>query len=63
MIIAALAILQGLIWVGLGIGKLFTDLRVRNILDTKITWSGNMLVSGWLAVSLHYCNGLNTVMD
>jgi len=21
------------------------------------------IVSGWLAVSLHYCNGLNAVMD
>jgi len=28
-----------------------------------MTWSGNMLTSGWLVVSLHYCNGLNAVME
>jgi hypothetical protein len=49
MIMAALAIFQALICVGVGIGKFLIDLGVRNILDTKITWSGNMLVSGWLA--------------
>jgi ABC-type enterobactin transport system permease subunit len=58
---AALAKFQGLILVGLGIGMFLTDLH--DILDTQITWSGNMLVSGWLAVSLHYCDGLNIVMD
>jgi len=64
---AALAIFQALIWVGVDIGNFLVDLGVRNILDTKITWSGNMLVSGWMAgclsVSLHYYNGLNAVMD
>jgi hypothetical protein len=66
MIMASLAIFQALIWVGVGIGKFLTDLGVRNILDKKITWSGNMLVSGWpswLSVLLHYCNGLNAVID
>jgi len=48
MIIAALSIFLALIWVRVGIGKLLIDLDVRNILDTKITWSGNMLVSGCL---------------
>ena len=63
MIIAALAIFQALIFVGVGIGKLLIDLGLRNILDTIITWTGNMLVSGRLSVSLHYYNGLNVVID
>jgi hypothetical protein len=37
-----------LIRVGVVIGRFSIDLNVRNILDTKSTWSGNMLVSGWL---------------
>ena len=53
MIIAALAIFQALIFVGVGIGKILIDLGLRNILDTIITWTGNMLVSGRLSVSLH----------
>ena len=60
MIMAALAIFQALIWVGVDIGKFLIDLNVRNILDTKITWSGNMLVSGWLSISLHCNNGLKS---
>ena len=63
MIIAALAIFQALIFVGVGIGKLLIDLGLRNILDTIITWTGNMLVAGRLSVSLHYYNGLNVVID
>ena len=63
MIMAALAIFQAFIGVGVVIGKFSIDLNVRNILNTKITWSGNMLVSGWLAVSFHYYSGLNAVMD
>jgi hypothetical protein len=63
MIIAALAVFQALIFVGVGIGNFLIDLGLRNILDTKITRSGNMLVSGRLSVSLHYYNGLNAVMD
>jgi len=43
MITAALAIFLALIWVGVCIGKLLIDLGVRNILDTKITLSGNVL--------------------
>jgi hypothetical protein len=62
-IIAALAIFLGLIWVGVGIGKFLIVLGVRNILDTKITWSGNILVSGWLSVLLHLYDGLSAVMD
>jgi hypothetical protein len=37
MIMAALAIFQALIWVGVGIGKFLNGLDVRNISDTKIT--------------------------
>jgi hypothetical protein len=66
MIMAALAIIQALIWVGVGIDKFFICIGTRNILDTTITWSGNILVSGWLfgwlSVSLHFCNGLYTVI-
>jgi len=50
MIMASITIFQALICVGVGIGKLLIDLGVRNISDTTITWSGNMLVSGWLSV-------------
>jgi len=63
MITAALAIIEALIWMGLDICKFLIDLSVRNILDTKITWSGGMLLSGWLSVLLHYYNGLNALMD
>jgi len=63
MIMAVLEIFQALMWVGVHIGKFFIDAGVRYILDTIITWCGNMLVSGWLAVLLHYYNRLNVVMD
>ena len=63
MIVAALAIFMVLTFVGVGIGKLLIDLGVRNILDTKITWTGNMLVSGWLSVYLNSYIGLNVVID
>jgi hypothetical protein len=46
MIIAASAIFQALIWLGVGMCKFFIDIGVRNILVTKITWSGSMPVSG-----------------
>jgi hypothetical protein len=59
----ALAIFEALIWVGVGIDRFLIDLGVRNILDTKFIWSGNMVVSGWLYVLLYYHNGLNAVMD
>jgi len=36
MIIAALAIFQVWIWVGVSKGKLLNDLGVRSILDTKL---------------------------
>ena len=38
-------------WISLvvGIGKFLIDLGVRNIFDTKITWSGIVLTAGWLA--------------
>ena len=45
---AALAIFRALIWVGVSVGKFLIDLGVRNVLDTKITSSGKMLVSGCL---------------
>ena len=60
---AALATFHVMILVGLGIGKFLIDLCVRNIFHKKFTWSGNMLVCGWLSVSLRYCNGLSAVMD
>jgi hypothetical protein len=47
----------------MGIGKFSIDLGFRNFFNTKIMWSGSMLVPGWLAVSMHYNNGLNVVMD
>jgi hypothetical protein len=53
---AASAIFQALICVGVNVGKFLIGLGVRNVLGTKITWSGKMLVSGRLSVSLHYCN-------
>ena len=46
-----------------GIGKFLIDLDVTNIFYTKIAWSGSVLVSGLMAVSLHYNNRLNDVMD
>jgi len=49
--------------VGVGIGKFLIDLGGKNIFDTKITFSGSLLTAGWLAVLLHYNNGLNAVMD
>jgi len=54
MIMAALAMFQALIRVGVVIGKFLIDLGVRNILDTRITWSGNILVSVRLAVCLFH---------
>jgi hypothetical protein len=61
MIVAALAIFQALIWVGVAIGKFLIDLGVRNLFRHK-----NYLVcehaSVWVAVSLHYHNGVNAVM-
>jgi hypothetical protein len=60
---AALALFQGWVWLAWGIGKFLIDLGVRNIFDTKCTWSGSMLVSGWLYVLLHYDNGWIAVMD
>jgi TM2 domain-containing membrane protein YozV len=61
MIMAALSIFKAWICSGMGIAKFLNDIGVRNIFDTKITWSCRMLTSGWLAVSLHYCSRLNAV--
>jgi len=47
MIMVALGIFVILILVGVDIGKFLIDLGVRNILYTKITWSGTCYV--WLA--------------
>jgi len=63
MIMAALALFQAWIWVAGGLGKFLSDLGGRNIFDTKRTWSGSMLASGWLYVLLHYYNGCIVVMD
>jgi len=60
---AVLAVFHALVLVGVGIGKFLIDLCVRNIFHKKFTWFGNMLVSGWLSVSLRYYNGLSAVMD
>jgi len=49
MIMSALSIFQPCIWVGVGIGKFLNDLGVRNIFNTKITWSGSMLAFGRLS--------------
>ena len=46
---------------GVGKAKFLNDVGVRNIFDTNITWSGRMVMSGWLAVSLHYYSRLNAV--
>ena len=48
---------------GEGVGKFLIDWGGKNIFDTKITISGSVLTAGWLAVLLHYNNGLNAVMD
>ena len=48
MIIAALAIFQAWIWVGVCIGKLLNDLGVGNILATKLHGLGACYL--WLAV-------------
>ena len=47
--LAALALFQAWIWVVGGIGKFLISLGVRNIFDTKGTWSGGML-RFWSAV-------------
>ena len=47
----------------MGKGKFLNDLGVRNISDTKITRSESMLAFGLLSVLLHYCRGLNAVME
>jgi len=62
MIVAALAIFQALIWVVMCIDKFVTDIGVRNILDPKITWSRNMLVSGWPAGRLFRCITITDLM-
>jgi len=55
---AALAIFQAWISVGVGIGKL-----VKNILATKSKYSGCVLASGWLPVSLCSYNVLNIIIS
>jgi hypothetical protein len=63
MIMAVVALFQAWICVGVVIGKFLIDLGVRNIFDTKLTWSESMLASGWLYVSLNYYKRFNSVMD
>jgi len=52
MIMAALAIFQACNCVLIDIGKFLIDLGFRNIFDTLITWSGNMLAYG----RVFYCS-------
>jgi len=63
MILVTLAIFQTWVWVGVGIDKFLIDWGFRIFFNTKITWTGSMLVCCRLSVSLHYNNGLNVVMD
>jgi hypothetical protein len=63
IVMAGLAIFQARMWVVIVTCKLLIDLGVRNFSNTTVTWPGNMLVSGWLSVLLHYRNRLNVVMD
>ena len=58
MIIAALAIFQTWILVGVSIGKFLNVLVVRNIVDKKLHGLGAYKC---LSVSLHYSSGLNAV--
>jgi hypothetical protein len=44
--------------VGACIGKFVIDLGFRNIFNTKTTWSGSVLTSGWLFVLYHHNIGL-----
>jgi len=46
MIMTALAIIQACICIVVDIGKFLIDLGFRNIFDSLITWSGNMLAYG-----------------
>jgi hypothetical protein len=57
MIMATLSIFQAWTLVGVGIGKC-----VKNILAMKNTYSGCMLDSGGLPVSLRSYKGLNIIM-
>jgi hypothetical protein len=63
MVMVALAIFQSWIWVGVVIGKFVIDLGFGNFFNTKTTWPGSMLSSGWLVVLFHYNIGLNFVID
>ena len=63
MNLTALTIVQPWIRVGVSVGKFLIDLGFRNFFNTKVTWSGSVLTSGWLSVLLCYNNGLNAVMD
>jgi hypothetical protein len=63
LIMVALTMFETRIWVGVGTGKLLIDLGFINFFNTKITWSGSMVVPGWMDVLLHYSNGLNFIMD
>jgi len=63
MVMVTLAIFQSWIWVAVDIDKFLIGLGFRNFFNTKITWSGSVLTSGWLSVLLHYNIGLNFVMD
>jgi len=64
MIIAALAIFQAWIWVGVGIGSFLNGLCVRNIFNIKLHSLGACYcLAGCPSISLYYCRGLNAVME
>jgi hypothetical protein len=65
---AALAIFQPWIWVEVGVGKFLIELSGKNIFLHKITCSGSVLTSGWLAgcfialqLQIECSNGLKNV--
>ena len=64
MIMAALAMCQALMWLGVGVGKFLIVLGARNIFDkNNMIWEhAGIWLAGWLSVSLNYWNGLNAVM-
>jgi hypothetical protein len=64
LIMAAVAIFQALIWVGVHIGKFFIDIGVRYILENNymVCVHASVWVAGWL-FCLHCCNVLSAVMD
>jgi hypothetical protein len=63
MIMSDLSIFLAWIWVGVGIDKFLNDLGLRNILDTKLHGLGSCLCLFGFPLTLHYCSGLNAVIE